>query len=254
PAALIYWGLVFGFLSRRFEMEADIFGAAAVENPALFIHTLEHVAQAGRVARGKGSWRHFSIARRVDSLRKVFFEDPMIATRFWRRMKWVRLMMIGSSLVLFLLFAGDVAVDSMAGIGVLAQNEGHLERAESLITRASGFPGGGIHRWSLLKLYLETGRFDAAFDLLESLTASIDPGEAPEPVRLLHIELGLSALQHGDAALAMKTWKQGEANFPGDKTFPDLAKLTTLYLAGDQKPLFDWINALNRKMDKNTSP
>ena len=79
PAMILYWWLVFGFLSRRFETEADFVGALALKDPELFIRTLDKVALVGRVERRRSSWRHFSIDRRTANLRKFIFEDPAAA-------------------------------------------------------------------------------------------------------------------------------------------------------------------------------
>jgi STE24 endopeptidase len=88
----LYFGLVFGFLSRRFERQADLFGcrvladrpgeggisAAAIQT---FTGALEKVAYLNGVSRNLRSWRHFSIARRVAFL-EALAENPDIEGRF----------------------------------------------------------------------------------------------------------------------------------------------------------------------------
>lgn len=89
----LYFGLFFGFLSRRFERQADIFGCRAVScsnlacptehapeswvagDPPLcpagieiFVQALEKVAILNGAIREARSWRHFSIAKRVEFL------------------------------------------------------------------------------------------------------------------------------------------------------------------------------------------
>lgn len=69
-AALIgVWVLVFGWLSRRFELDADLYSADLLGESAGMISALEEVG--GLHSRNRGSWRHFSTARRVDFLRAV---------------------------------------------------------------------------------------------------------------------------------------------------------------------------------------
>jgi len=114
----IYFGLVFGFVSRRFERQADLFGCRAFAATILgrekvsgtiyanhppgperkmvpdtffrplltvavevFVGALERIAYLNGVSRNLRSWRHFSIARRVDFLRRLA-ADPHLAHRF----------------------------------------------------------------------------------------------------------------------------------------------------------------------------
>ncbi|MFH2002263.1 MAG: M48 family metallopeptidase, partial [Planctomycetota bacterium] len=147
---VLYWWIVFGFLSRRFEMEADIFGAHAVKNPSLFIHTLSRVASIGGVEKRKGSWRHFSIERRMISLKKIFLIDPVSAFRFFRKMTWIKRILITMSLLVSLLFAWHLTVDTVAGIGSLAAEKGDFETGQKYLDLACNLPMGRIHQWTLL--------------------------------------------------------------------------------------------------------
>jgi STE24 endopeptidase len=104
----VYFGLFFGFLSRRFERQADIFGCRAVScassacpdghssadvssgDPPLcpagieiFVRALEKVAVLNGAMRDARSWRHFSIAKRVAFLRKLA-ERPDVERSFQR--------------------------------------------------------------------------------------------------------------------------------------------------------------------------
>jgi Zn-dependent protease with chaperone function len=76
--AAVYWGLAFGYVSRRFETEADLVAARNV--PALegapppygaarkMAAALERVADLNHAPPWAWSWRHFTIERRVDIL------------------------------------------------------------------------------------------------------------------------------------------------------------------------------------------
>jgi STE24 endopeptidase len=125
-----YIFLVFGFVSRRCERQADIYGCRAVscaspdcrghdENVALlpggqglcptgihtFIGALEKVACLNGISRDRPgwlqSWQHSTIARRVDFLQGVLL-DPGAEPRFQRRVglvKWVLFLGLGAVLV-----------------------------------------------------------------------------------------------------------------------------------------------------------
>src|SRR5262249_17899568 len=113
-----YIFVAFGFLSRRCERQADLFGCRAVScsdphclghtektqlatsSKALcpmgirtFIRALDRVAAVNGISRGKPgwlqSWLHSTIARRVDFLENVIV-DLGLARRFQRRVGLVK--------------------------------------------------------------------------------------------------------------------------------------------------------------------
>jgi STE24 endopeptidase len=130
-AALLpaYVLIVFGFLSRRCERQADIYGCRAVschradctghepgDNLAIggrglcptgvhtFIRALEKVALVNGISRDRPgfrqSWRHSTIARRVAFLERLL-SDPGLERRFQRRValvKWALLLLLGTVL------------------------------------------------------------------------------------------------------------------------------------------------------------
>ena len=118
--------MVFGFLSRRCERQADVYGCRAVscgrpdcvghdDGAALapraaalcgtgvrtFIYALEKVAQVNGISRDRPgffqSWQHGSIARRVAFLYGLL-KDPSAEARFQRRValvKWGLFVVLG---------------------------------------------------------------------------------------------------------------------------------------------------------------
>ena len=85
--------MVFGYLSRYCETQADIFGSRTISSE-VFISALEKVAILNGIPREKpgwlSSWRHPTIASRVDFLRRMG-EEPGLERRFQRRIglfKW----------------------------------------------------------------------------------------------------------------------------------------------------------------------
>jgi STE24 endopeptidase len=112
-----YVWLVFGFLSRRCERQADVYGCKVVScgephcsghdgtartepaaadcnnlcrtGIATFIAALEQVAELNGIRRDKPSWRHSSIARRVEFLRRLQ-ENPELEPHFQKRLRWVK--------------------------------------------------------------------------------------------------------------------------------------------------------------------
>lgn len=87
-AAFILWYLSFGWLSRRFELEADLYSMQLTGDPEALIEALERV---GGHARDTSGWRHFSTRDRVRFLHRAAFDD-VFRMRFQRRIRfWGRL-------------------------------------------------------------------------------------------------------------------------------------------------------------------
>ncbi len=92
-AGALYIFVVFGFISRRCEREADLFGAR-VASPWAFMNALEKVAILNGIPRENPgwlfSWQHSTIAKRVDFIGRTI-DEPALAVRFQRRFgafKW----------------------------------------------------------------------------------------------------------------------------------------------------------------------
>jgi Zn-dependent protease with chaperone function len=102
-----YLFVVFGFLSRRCERQADIFGCRTV-SCAVFIEALEKVARVNGISRERpgwlSSWQHSTIARRVEFLERMS-TDPEVEPRFQRAVgfvKWGMALSLGAAFALLL--------------------------------------------------------------------------------------------------------------------------------------------------------
>ena len=88
----VYLFVVFGFLSRRCERQADIFGCRTV-SCAVFIEALEKVARLNGISRDRpgwlSSWQHSTIARRVEFIQRMTL-DPNVEPRFQRAVGYVK--------------------------------------------------------------------------------------------------------------------------------------------------------------------
>jgi STE24 endopeptidase len=93
----VYILVVFGYLSRRCERQADIYGCRTVSVP-VFVEALEKVARLNGISRDQPgwlmSWQHSTIAKRVAFLQQMD-ADPKLEPLFQRRvglMKWAMLL------------------------------------------------------------------------------------------------------------------------------------------------------------------
>jgi STE24 endopeptidase len=126
-AAALFWGIGFGWLSRRFERQADLFGArcampAATEcllpcsvhldgkntndrdgricatGAAVFSSALDRVALLNGIPHQERSWRHSSIASRIRFLASVA-GDPRRAARFERLIRRIKITMLVAAII-----------------------------------------------------------------------------------------------------------------------------------------------------------
>jgi STE24 endopeptidase len=137
PVVGVYIFVVFGFLSRRCERQADIYGCRAVScgrpdcaghdtvealvpragglcptGIRSFISALEKVAYLNGISRERPgwlqSWQHSTIARRVHFLERVL-KDPEVEPKFQRRVglvKWALLVGLVSTLIVLVAATG----------------------------------------------------------------------------------------------------------------------------------------------------
>jgi hypothetical protein len=105
---LIWLGVIFGWLSRRFEQEADVFGIETlpaddlpdgVDHP--FARALDRIAEHGGVIRELTGWRHFSIADRIRFVR-AYLGDAAVRARHRRSIRLLR----GGLIAAITLFVG----------------------------------------------------------------------------------------------------------------------------------------------------
>ena len=121
-AMIAFWGLGFGWLSRRFERQADLFGAECAAPPssrchtpcsvhpderttldpgrrvcatgvAVFASALDRVASLNGIPQEERSWRHSSIGSRIRFLVRLA-GDPGAAVDFQRRIQRIKIVMV----------------------------------------------------------------------------------------------------------------------------------------------------------------
>lgn len=91
-AVIAGWYLAFGYLSRRFELEADLESLRVLGESGSLVRALEQVT--GAHGHEKASWRYFSTRQRVDFLQRAE-RDPVVGLKLrlslarWRRVGFV---------------------------------------------------------------------------------------------------------------------------------------------------------------------
>ncbi|MCE9594503.1 MAG: M48 family metalloprotease [Planctomycetes bacterium] len=83
-ALFAVWYKLFGWLSRRFELEADLYALRLTRDPLAIVGALERVG--GAHSRQLDSWRHFSTAKRIDFVERVT-ADERVALQLERKLR-----------------------------------------------------------------------------------------------------------------------------------------------------------------------
>jgi len=108
--SMVAWFLLFGWLSRRYELEADLYAIELLGDPSAITSALERV---GGSLRDLASWRHFSTARRVEFLERTL-REPGLRQRFLARLRLWSLL----GLLLFFVAAAFEGARAFADYGV----------------------------------------------------------------------------------------------------------------------------------------
>ena len=103
-ALVLYWGGLFGYLSRRMELEADLDAATVCGGVFDLVNALEKISQTAGKPRSAGSWRHFSIRRRVEFLTDTV-GNPAAARTLRRQVRLLKTLCIVIAAVTLLLGA-----------------------------------------------------------------------------------------------------------------------------------------------------
>jgi Zn-dependent protease with chaperone function len=177
---LAIWYFGFGWLSRRVELDADLYSLEQLGDLEAMVGALEQVGSPH--SRRLASWRHFSVADRVEFLRRAA-ADPAIGRRLRRRLRTfaatgatLAALAIGLQGIDLARAYPEESLTADLRLGRYAKAQERLERIESpdpaiprLVERALALPAeqrdaGGFERAALEAL--ESGDAAAAADLL----------------------------------------------------------------------------------------
>ncbi len=179
--ALAFGYVAFGWLSRRFELEADLHSLALLRDPQALVDALEKV---GGHFRDVASWRHFSTAKRVDFLVRAA-QDANVGRKLVRLLRTVA---IGAA-VLFV-------------VGLALQARTAWQRAPAELVRADlalGFYANAVERARTLEeVEPDLARLVARASRLDRAQADADGRTSVEELE----RRARAALDERDAASA----------------------------------------------------
>jgi Zn-dependent protease with chaperone function len=154
---VFYWRVVFGFLSRRFERQADVASCELVGSPLPLMTALEKLARASGTSRTARNWRHYSVAERVAYLSRFGFDRAALEEhhRRVRDLKWLAVV----------LFAGLAAL--VPGNWEVLSAHGNEARERSLLEAVEANPHDYDIRVQLGDVQMRLGKFDEAWKTFE---------------------------------------------------------------------------------------
>lgn len=170
---VIWFGVVFGWISRRFEQEADVYGLETLgpdrpladEETHPFARALERIADEAPEMREVTGWRHFSIGERVAFVRS-YTQDPEVrreTNKAIGKLRLTLLVVIGGLVALTALevpgevqrvrarYASlqDPEVRVLTALALLETAPSDADRAALLTAAAQGASEAGRHEESL---------------------------------------------------------------------------------------------------------
>jgi Zn-dependent protease with chaperone function len=160
----IFIGLVFGFISRRFERQADMFGCKVVGDTMTFVNALEKVALYSGNVRNLRSWMHSSIEKRVRFL-VAAMHYPEIGRRFQANVRMLAggiiaafaLCLLGTAANFFLNpYESRILKEARFYQRVLAETQNSDERTQLQLLIAGEYEKAGMYK-------IAASYYDAAF-------------------------------------------------------------------------------------------
>ncbi|MGK0484236.1 MAG: Zn-dependent protease with chaperone function, partial [Planctomycetota bacterium] len=194
-AMLGLWFVSFGWLSRRFELDADLFSLETVEDLPALVSALERVGGRDREASG---WRHFGVARRIRFLARTVSNEAFVA-RFRRRLR--RLSIVGALLAITGACAQlfDLVQSLPRDRAVASLARGKFSQATTLAADLDGEDAQEIRELAEAASRIGSGSREAVQAALDAALQSAIEGGDPKAARDLAVVAALRGVPHASA-------------------------------------------------------
>ncbi|MFH1422210.1 MAG: tetratricopeptide repeat protein, partial [Planctomycetota bacterium] len=173
----IFWFVIFGYISRRLEHEADIFAFEKVGGEP-FATAIERITRASGGIKFLSTWRHYSVTKRAKAAREWDLGNRQSVSKF----TGIVLVVIVLSGVLFFLLhlKRDLTRSESDVIALRAgyrESRNDIKGAEEIIRQAiDSFPKESKYHYLLGLILLKKGENDDALDAWER-ALSLSPDE-----------------------------------------------------------------------------
>lgn len=207
-AALGMWFFSFGWLSRRFELDADLFSLQTVQDLPALVSALERVGGSDREASG---WRHFGVGPRVRFLAKAV-ENGAFVKRFRGRLRMLAalgalLAVSGAALQLFDLFTSLPRERAIAALAT-----GDYEEATGLAADLGGTDADEIRELAAAATRIGAGSDRSSRPaLISALNSALDRADTAEARSLATLAALRGVANAADLAEALDEMIEGGA-------------------------------------------
>ncbi len=99
---VFYFRFVFGYFSRNFERQADLYAFEVMKTPWPLVGALEKVALFSGKSKDEPSWHHYSIKERIDFLKEVEF-NPYLSMEHDKRVARIFRLFVVAQIVLVII-------------------------------------------------------------------------------------------------------------------------------------------------------
>ena len=234
-SVIVYFRYIMGFFMRNFERQADIYSAKIMGRAEPIIMSLEKIASVSGHSRFQPSWHHFSIAERVDFLRR-FVQDGQLLKHHSRRI----------ALFLSLFFGVTIFLIYVVNFGPLKKNVEQILIENALTQQIAESPDNiEIYR-GLAYIYNRKGDMTKAKRAYENILR-LHPNDGPALNNLAWVLATAKDPKLVDYAQSLVLAKRA-VNVERSSTFLD-----TLAEAYYVNGLFDQaLQAINEALDNET--
>lgn len=199
---LVGWYLSFGYLSRRFELEADLHSLELLGDSEALISALEKVG--GRL-RDVASWRHFSTARRVAFIESAAV-DPSVGRRLHTKLRWASRAGLAAFVVVALIELATMFEALQENLVYVDLRLGEYTKAAERVETAKALPDDLV----ALALHAEDlGSIDVA-ELEGHALTELERGEAESALHSIHLATLRGSERLADLGRVLRTAGRGE--------------------------------------------
>lgn len=100
----LYFRFVFGFFSRLFERQADLYIFESTLSPIFLIDALDRLGIVTGNTHSHPSWHHFSLQERIDFLTQAMKDPALISFHHCRVKKWLIFYFVSLLIICFVLY------------------------------------------------------------------------------------------------------------------------------------------------------
>lgn len=193
---LIYFRYIFGFFMRNFERQADAYAYTMFDSAAALISTLKKISITSRQSPDKPNWHHFSIAQRIEFLRKCELDRTHVGKHNSKLRKSIMGYLVGLVLI------GTMGYQLNYGEAGAVLNTHFFEKV--IIKELEKSPGNADLYTMMGDLYFSRNSYgDAAFQYEKAIELAMRHSRALNNLAWLYATCEDASLRNPERALIL---------------------------------------------------